>query len=365
MSTLPLRADVVGSLLRPDYLLAARAARQAGQLDLSGLRAIEDRAVLEAIALQESCGLSVATDGEYRRSAYYAGFTDAVEGYEAEALERTFQGVDGKSLVNRLPAVVARVRRRGSIAGDELRFLRDHVAPTTIPKVTLPSPNLMSRYWKAGRSELAYPDPTQLVADVSAILRDEIADLVALGATYIQLDAPQYTFLADPTMRAQLARPGVDPDTLLERMIAIDNQTMAGFPGVTFGIHLCRGNYRGHWLASGGYEPIAERLFGGLNAPRFLLEYDSERAGSSEPLRRVPTGKTVVLGLVSTKIGEVETPESLCRRVEDAARYLPLDQLAISPQCGFASDSAGNPITWDEQRRKLETVAAVARQIWG
>jgi len=359
-----LRVDVVGSLLRPKYLLAARAARAAGELDATGLRAVEDRAVLEAIQLQESCGLTVATDGEYRRSAYYGGFTDAIEGYEPEVLERVFQGSGGSQIVARLPAVVGRLRRRGAIAVDELSFLQAHVAQRILAKITLPSANLMIRYWKVGRSELAYPDPTEYVRDVATILREEIAELIRRGATYIQLDAPQYTFLVDPQMRAQLVRPGTDADSLLAQMVEIDNQTIAGFPGVTFGVHLCRGNFRGHWLASGGYAPIAERLFDGLNAQRFLLEYDSDRAGSFEPLRSVPPGKIVVLGLVSTKVGEVESGDALRRRVDEAASFLPLEQLAISPQCGFASDAAGNPLTWDEQRRKLATLVKVSQEIW-
>lgn len=365
MSPSTLRSDVVGSLLRPSYLLEARVARAAGRLDAAGLRAVEDRAVREAIQLQESCGLPVATDGEYRRGAYYAGFTEAVSGYDPDALERTFQGPDGAPIVTRLPAVVERLRRTRSIAGDEFRFLRAHLRPEMVAKVTLPSANLMTRYWKAGRSERAYADREELARDVAAILRVEIAELVGLGATYLQLDAPQYTFLADPRMRAQVVPPGSDPDAALERMIEIDNQTIAGFPGVTFGVHLCRGNFRGHWLASGGYAPIAERLFRDLAAHRFLLEYDGERAGDFEPLRQVPSDKVVVLGLVSTKVGRVEAADALRRRVEEAARSLPLDQLAISPQCGFASDAAGNPLTWDDQRRKLETIARVAGEIWG
>jgi 5-methyltetrahydropteroyltriglutamate--homocysteine methyltransferase len=359
------RADVVGSLLRPAYLLEVRAARDAGRLDRAGLQAVEDRAVLEAIALQEGCGLGVVTDGEYRRGAYYAGFTGAVEGFEPEILERTFQGSDGGHLVARLPAVVGKLRRRGSIAGDEFRFLRANVHGTTIPKVTLPSANLMARYWKPGRSEAAYPDQAAYVRDAAAILRAEIAELTGLGATYVQLDAPQYTFLADPRMRDRLGPPGVTPEAVLDQMIAVDSATIEGISSVTFGVHLCRGNYRGHWLAAGGYDPIAERLFRGLNAHRFLLEYDSERAGGFAPLRAVPRGKVVVLGLVTTKSGLVESADDLRRRVEDAARYLPLDQLAISPQCGFASDAAGNPLTWDEQRRKLETLVEVARRVWG
>lgn len=311
------RTDVVGSLLRPRYLLEARAAAEAGQLDASGLRAVEDRAVIEAIRLQESCGLAVLTDGEYRRRAYYSGFTDAVEGYDPIALERVFQGPDGTQLVARLPAVVGRLRRRRSIAGAEFGFLKAHAPPGMIAKATLPSANLMARYWKAGQSEAAYPDPLEYVADAATILREEIAELIGLGATYIQLDAPQYTFLADPRMAAQLSPRGADPSEILDRMVAIDNQTIAGFAGVTIGIHLCRGNYRGHWLASGGYAPIAERLFHGLNAQRFLLEYDSERAGGFEPLSAVPPGKVVVLGLISTKVGSIESADTLrvCERM--------------------------------------------------
>jgi 5-methyltetrahydropteroyltriglutamate--homocysteine methyltransferase len=223
----------------------------------------------------------------------------------------------------------------------------------------------MARYWKPGLSEMAYASPETYVDDAAAILREEIVDLRERGASYIQIDAPQYTFLADERMRGQIVRTGADLTTTLERMIAVDNQTRAGIPvGVTFGVHLCRGNFRGHWLASGGYDPIAERIFNDLSFDRFLLEYDSARAGDFAPLRFVPSGKTVVLGLVTTKSKEVESVDALCRRVDDAARYLALDQLAISPQCGFASDAAGNPLDWDAQHRKLEAVVATARRVW-
>ncbi len=224
----------------------------------------------------------------------------------------------------------------------------------------------MARYWKPGLSETAYPNPEIYVDEVAAILREEILDLGTRGASYLQIDAPQYTFLADERMRDQIVRAGGDVRATLERMIAVDNQTRAGAAaGVIFGVHLCRGNFRGHWLASGGYDPIAEQLFNGLAFDRFLLEYDSARAGDFAPLRFVPAGKIVVLGLVTTKSAEVESVDALCRRVEDAARYLPLDQLAISPQCGFASDAAGNPLDEDAQRRKLEAVVATARRVWG
>ena len=359
------RVDVVGSLLRPVYLQEARAAWEAGRLNREELRAVEDRAVLEAIQLQESLGLPVVTDGEYRRSAYYAGFTDNVDGFAPDILERPFQGPAGDRIVAHLPAVVRPLRRSRSIAGEEIDFLRQHVQAPSVPKVTLPSANLMARYWKPGVSEAAYPSTREYVRDVSTILHEEIADLRTNGATYLQLDAPQYTFLADPRLRAQVVPAGVDPNAILDEMIAIDNATIAGVGGITFGVHFCRGNFRGHWLASGGYEPIAERLFHGLQVRRFLLEYDGERAGDFAPLRHVPPEKVVVLGLVSTKVSRVESVEEIASRVDEAARYLPLDQLAISPQCGFASDAAGNPLSWDDQRRKLETLVAAARQVWG
>jgi 5-methyltetrahydropteroyltriglutamate--homocysteine methyltransferase len=358
------RSDVVGSLLRPPELLKARRDHEAGRLTDEQLRAIEDRAIRGAIRLQEEVGLAVLTDGEYRRSAYYGGFTERVEGFRPDVLEREFTGADGKVLA-RLPAVAGPLRRVRSIAGHELTFLRSEHRGPAIPKVTLPSANLMARYWKPGLSETAYPNPENYVVEVAAILRDEITDLVARGASYLQIDAPQYTFLADERMRDQIVRAGGNVQATLERMIATDNQTRAGgATEVMFGVHLCRGNFRGHWLASGGYDPIAEQLFNDLAFDRFLLEYDSARAGDFAPLRFVPPGKIVVLGLVTTKSAEVESVDALCQRVEEAARYLPLDQLAISPQCGFASDSAGNPLDEDAQRRKLEAIVATARRVW-
>jgi 5-methyltetrahydropteroyltriglutamate--homocysteine methyltransferase len=361
MNAVP-RSDVVGSLLRPPYLLAARNEYQAGRLTAEQLRVVEDRAIRTALQLQEEIGLAVITDGEYRRSAYYGGFTERVEGYLPDVLERPFAGDDG-GVIARLPAVASRLRRRDPIAGEELSFLRaNHLGPA-IPKVTLPSANLMARYWKPGLSEQAYPNPAVYVDEVATILQEEIGDLADRGATYLQIDAPQYTFLADEQMRAQLLRGG-DLNVVLDRMIAVDNRTIAGSTGITFGIHLCRGNFRGHWLASGGYEPIAERLFNNLAFDRFLLEYDSLRAGDFAPLRFVPPGKVVVLGLVTTKSADVEAVDALCHRVDEAARYLPLPQLAISPQCGFASDALGNPLDWDAQRRKLEAVVATAQRIW-
>jgi 5-methyltetrahydropteroyltriglutamate--homocysteine methyltransferase len=363
MTSVP-RSDVVGSLLRPPELLAARRDRDSGRTADEQLRAVEDRAILAAIRLQEEIGLGVITDGEYRRPAYYGGFTERVVGFRPDVLERAFTGADG-NLVAQLPAVADQLRRVRPIAGEELTYLCAHQQGTAIPKVTLPSANLMARYWKPGLSEQAYPNPEVYVESVAAILREEIADLRERGASYLQIDAPQYTFLADERMRDQLIGAGGDVRAALARMTEIDNQTRAVATEITYGVHLCRGNYRGHWLASGGYEPIAEQLFNDLAFDRFLLEYDSARAGDFAPLRFVPPGKIVVLGLVTTKSAEVESVEVLCRRVEDAARYLPLDQLAISPQCGFASDAAGNPLDWDAQRRKLEAVVGTARRVWG
>lgn len=363
----PMRSDVVGSLLRPPYLLEARAAHRRGELDDAGLRTVEDRAVDEAVALQAEAGVAVATDGEYRRQSFYAHLLGAVEGFSflpdettaAEALP--WQGGDGRPRP-RTPVradVTGKLRRRVPIAADEFRYLKDRVTDA-VPKVTLPAPSFMARYWVEARSSGAYPTREAYLADLVQVLREEVQDLVAAGAKYIQFDGPNYALLTDPKAQALFG----DVARILPDWAAVDNAVIDGFSDVVFGLHMCRGNMAGMWAAQGGYEPVAA-AFGLLGHERLLLEYDTDRAGTFAPLRHVPDDKTVVLGLVSTKSGDLETVAQVTARIREAAHTVPLERLAVSPQCGFASVEQGNPLTPEAQARKLRVVAESAKAVWG
>lgn len=365
------RADQVGSLLRPPELLRAWDRLFAGQIEPAALAEIEDRAILDALDRQRRTGIDVFTDGEFRRLVYLNCFVDAVDGMALGAgpklVWRTDPGreVPAEMANFRTAAVVDKLRPKGRIAGKESAFLREH-APGPV-KLTLPSPaHFVSRGYQPGSSDLAYPDPAELARDVEAILAAEAADLAAEGVGYIQVDSPTYSIWFDLDHLEQQRAWGMQSDDLLNEMIAGDNAVLdaARVGGALTAVHICRGNASGAWLATGGYEPVAEQLFGELRCDRLLLEYDSDRAGGFEPLRLVPAPKTVVLGLVSTKYGALETRADLMRRIDEAARYVPLDRLAISPQCGFASNFRGNPLSEDEQWRKLELVASVADEVW-
>jgi len=354
------RADVVGSLLRPPALLDARAQHQAGQLTPAEYKRVEDRAVDDALALQERCGLDVVTDGEMRRMFFTGVVTDAVEGIELTAGQTTtWHGAEADDEAIQLPvAVTGRLRRRRSLATEEYTYARGRTDRTI--KVTLPSPLMLSYFWSPEHSTAAYRDPFEMFADAAAIIREEARELAALGCEYIQIDAPELITLADPTQVAYFAGLGIDPDRMLDEGVELLN-ACADAPGVRFGMHLCRGNNHGKWLAAGGYEAISRRVF--PRAERFAafaLEYDSPRAGSFEALADVPDDKTVILGLVSTKSERLESVEDLVARVDDAARHFPREQLAVSTQCGFASEQSGNPIDPDMQAAKLALVAQVA-----
>jgi 5-methyltetrahydropteroyltriglutamate--homocysteine methyltransferase len=310
----------------------------------------------------------VVTDGEYRRGSWLSGFTDAVEGFVSAAGTREWKGDDGNTVAggsHRSRAIAARLRKTGRIAAHESRFLARHAG---LPfKITLPSPIVyLSSGYKRGITDKVYRTRSELAKDLVAILREEILSLVAEGVPYIQIDAPQYTQLADPSLRDWVRQSGWDPDHAIDEAIAADKACIDGIrrPGRTIAVHLCRGNYRGMWRAQGGYDPLAERLFNAFDVDRFLLEYDSERAGTFAPLRFVPKGKTVVLGLVTTKRPQLESQDELLRRIEDAARHVPIEYLALSPQCGFATQAAGNPLSFDDQRRKLELIVDTARKVW-
>jgi 5-methyltetrahydropteroyltriglutamate--homocysteine methyltransferase len=363
----PMHSDVVGSLLRPAFLLEARAAHRRGELDDAGLRKAEDRAVDEAVAVQTGAGVAVVTDGEYRRASFYAHLLGAVEGFAFLPAETTaaealpWQGGDGRPQPQ-TPVradVTGKLRRKAPIAADEFRYLKTRVTGA-VPKATLPAPSFMARYWVEARSSGAYATRDAYLADLVQVLREEVADLVAAGATYIQFDGPNYALLVDPKAQALFG----DVSRILPAWAAVDNAVIEGFSNVTFGLHMCRGNMAGMWAAQGGYEPVAA-AFGLLGHERLLLEYDTDRSGTFAPLRHVPDGKTVVLGLVSTKSGDAETVGAVTGRIRDAARTVPLERLAVSPQCGFASVEQGNPLTPEEQADKLRVVAQAAAAVWG
>jgi 5-methyltetrahydropteroyltriglutamate--homocysteine methyltransferase len=361
----PFRAEHIGSLLRPPSLLAARQAAEAGRLSPEALRAEEDACIREAVRLQEEVGLPVVTDGEYRRGIYFGHFPAAVSGFTEMEAEMRFRDAGGETLRYRAAVVTGRLVRHRGIATDEFRFVRALTRRT--PKGTLPSPGSQHFLrWRPGLSDRAYPDLEEFFADLAAIYRAELADLAALGATYVQLDDVSLGLLCDPHHRAAFEAKGYDPARMLDRYVALANAVLAGRPpGLTVGIHLCRGNNQGRWLGEGDYEYVASRAFGALGVDVYFLEYDTPRAGGFEPLRHLPPGRTVVLGLVSSKTPGLESPDDLCRRIDAAARLVPLERLALSPQCGFASTAPGNPLSPAGQRRKLELVVEVARRVWG
>jgi 5-methyltetrahydropteroyltriglutamate--homocysteine methyltransferase len=362
--TTPYRADQVGSLLRPAELLEARAA---GAPEAE-LRAIEDRHILRVLARQKELGLDVFTDGELRRRNFMSDFTDAVEGFDfGDAVARSWQGAAAAPVSSVTGIVNARLRQRRRLTAHELPFLHAH-SPGAI-KMTLPSATQFPAIaYKRGVSDRVYPTHSALLWDVVAIIRGEVAALVAEGVPYVQIDAPRYSYYIDPRWRAFIRdEMGMDPDTALDEAIRADNACLEGArrPGVTLAIHLCRGNNRSHWYAEGGYDPIAEKLFGTLRVDRFLLEYDDQRSGTFEPLRFVPRGKTVVLGLISSKTPALESRQTLIQRIKEAARHVPLEHLALSPQCGFASTMEGNLLSEDDQWAKLRLVVETAREVWG
>ncbi|WP_394844719.1 cobalamin-independent methionine synthase II family protein [Pendulispora brunnea] len=361
------RADHVGSLLRPRELLAARWRG----VPAEELSAIEDRYVLRLLAQQQMLGLDVFTDGELRRSNFMSNFTDAVEGLDLDgAVSRRWDASKRDSRVpvsNVTGVVVSKLHQRRGLTTNELPFLIQR-SPGPF-KITLPSATQFPAIaYKRGVSDAAYASHSELLWDIVSIVKAEVAALAQAGVPYIQIDAPRYSYYIDEKWRGWMqSEMGVDPEAALDEAIAADNACLdAGRrDGVTLAIHLCRGNNRSHWYAEGGYDAIAEKLFSSLNADRFLLEYDDERSGSFDPLRFVPHGKFVVLGLVTSKTPTLESVETLRARVDEASRYVPLEHLALSPQCGFASTMEGNILTEEQQWAKLERVVQTARQIWG
>ncbi|HWO42310.1 MAG TPA: cobalamin-independent methionine synthase II family protein [Candidatus Eisenbacteria bacterium] len=374
-----LRTDVVGSLLRPAHLKEAYAQRDEGKITEDELRRIQDEAIRQAVRLQEGAGLDVVTDGEFRRLNFQDSFAASVSGFDArradfafvESLVRggrplqrwdPYRVADGAAILQRRP-VSQKLRLMRNLPLEEFRFVSQLTRKPA--KVSLIGPDRIVQRFDYHNSKSVYWSVEDFIADVVRIEREMIRGLIDAGCRYVQIDAPSYTAYVDAPSLAEMRARGEDPTKNLGRSIQADNEILRLFDDVTFGIHLCRGNQRSMWHREGSYDAIAEQLFTELRHDRFLLEYDSPRAGTFEPLRFVPRNKIVVLGLVSTKVPELEKIDDLRRRIDQAANYIPLDQLAISPQCGFASDVVGNLISEDDQKRKLEVVVETARRVWG
>lgn len=363
MTSEAIRSEVVGSLLRPAYLKAAREQGDKGTISDVEFKRIEDRAVDEAIALQETAGIDVITDGEQRRYAFYGHLVDALDGFDKEGgWAIPFRDDSGDQLILKRPVVVERLRWRRSMCAEEWVYLRAKTSQRA--KVTLISAQQAAAYYDPEKSKGAYPTRDAYLADIVDFSRREVSELSRLGCTYVQIDAPQYAALLDPELREGYRKRGSDPDKLIDTCIEMDNAIISDHPGITFGMHICRGNNQSRYYAQGGYEPIA-RIFQRTKFSRFLLEYDDQRSGGFEPLRHVPHDRFVVLGLVTTKKPQLERSDELEARIDEASKFFPRERLALSPQCGFASTMAGNRISEDDQRKKLELVASTARRAWG
>ena len=363
------RADHVGSLLRPDGVKEARAAYREGQTTAADLKVIEDGAIRDALARQQAAGVDVFSDGEFRRTGFQNDLIEAVEGFvnpERPAVVRVWQGPGGEPSEQGTRQVVgAELRRARGLTDGQWEFLRDN-APGPF-KMTVPSPSQFPAItFQSGVTDQFYATRSDLLWAIAEIIKVEIGSLLEAGAPYIQIDAPRYSYYVDPKWREHLRELGEDPDRMFSEAVDADNFCLEGVrgSGATVAMHICRGNNQSKWYAEGGYEAIAERLFGSLAVDRFLLEYDTERAGTFEPLRHMPDDKMVVLGLISSKDPTLESVDDLRRRIDEASEYVPVERLAISPQCGFASTAAGNLLTEDEQWRKLELVAEVAQRVW-
>jgi 5-methyltetrahydropteroyltriglutamate--homocysteine methyltransferase len=361
------RADHVGSFLRPADLIEAR---KSTSTDLERLRALENQHILRVLAKQQELGFEIFTDGELRRRNFMSDFTDAVDGFDmGEGIARKWEAGQAKdSGVSKVTGIVtSKLHPVRALTGHELSFLKDR-CPGAI-KMTLPSATQFPAIsFSRGVTDKVYKNHSALLWDIVAIMKTELARLSTDGVKYIQIDAPRYSYFMDPKWRDWIrTEMKVEPDALLDESIRADNACFeaARRPGVILAMHLCRGNNRSHWYAEGGYDAIAEKLFSTMAVDRFLLEYDDARSGTFEPLRLVPRNKTVVLGLVSSKLPQLENADELIARIREASKYFPLENLALSPQCGFASTMEGNLLTEDEQWAKLRLVAGTARNVWG
>lgn len=366
-NTPPFRADQVGSLLRPQNLLTAREERKQNKLPAAELRRIEDEAIRQVVKMQEEVGMQAVTDGEFRRGLWHMDFIcDFANVQQTPGINIRFHSEEGD--IDWAPPgvkVTSKLARPHPIFVEDFKFLKSITKAT--PKVTIPSPSVM--HFRGGRAAIdktAYPDMDEFYADLARVYGEEIGDLAAAGCRYLQVDEVNMAFLCDPALRDHARSIGEDPDKLPHTYAKLINDaTAARHPEMTVCMHLCRGNALSHWIADGGYEPVAEALFNEFNVDGYFLEYDSSRAGDFKPLRFVPKGKKVVLGLVTTKRGTLESKDDLKRRIGEASRFVPLDQLAISPQCGFASNAEGNKLTVDEEIAKLRLIVAVASEVWG
>jgi 5-methyltetrahydropteroyltriglutamate--homocysteine methyltransferase len=380
--TTPYRADHIGSLLRPQEVLDAHAAQARGEISLEQLREIEDKAILMVLELQRQIGLDVVSDGEYRRSSWAGGFPEAVDGYVSSEPPIAFQwrmpdGIERETaasvqaVIRSVPqqagrVIGERIRQTKRLTGHEAPFLKEKAGAPY--KVTMPAPSyVVARGFKPGVTTNAYATRGELMDDVVKVYADEVRWLLDQKVPYVQLDNPHYPDYIEESRRQQWREIGIEPEQAILEDIAGDNACLAGIDRSTVMVatHICRGNGRSAWHTQGGYEPIAEQVFGGLDVDTFLLEYDTDRSGGFEPLRFIPKGKNVVLGLITTKVGDLESQDVLLRRIEEASKYVPVENLSLSPQCGFASVDQGNLISWDDQKRKLELVVDTARKVWG
>ena len=359
----PFHADHVGSLLRPPELTSAYRSLIEGELSIEGFSDVTNRAIREVVSLQEQAGLESITDGEFRRASYWSHFVDAIEGMTVREALFLFKDDHG-TLQFTAPDTIAKLQRSRPISVGEFSFLKSVTRRT--PKITMPSPATM-HFWlgRAGVDRNAYPDEDLFFEDLAQIYREEIRDLVAAGARYLQIDDVPLAMLCDSEVRKSVRQRGEDPERLIEKYIELTNAALDSTPTeLTVAMHLCRGNYKGRWLAEGGYAYIAERLFNEVKVDGYFLEYDTVRAGDFAPLSFLPARKIVVLGLISTKTAELESADGLKRRVNEASRYVPLERLAMSPQCGFASTVGGNPLSIDDEKRKLDLLVRTAALIW-
>jgi 5-methyltetrahydropteroyltriglutamate--homocysteine methyltransferase len=368
MTKPPFRADHVGSFLRPKALIDARAAHRSGEIDAAQLREVEDAAIRDVVALQEDLGLHAITDGEFRRTYFHTDFLLQLDGVdEAGGTQVKFHQHGGKELEYAPPVmkITGKISHARDIQRADYEFLAS--CTTRTPKVTIPSPTML--HFRGGRDAIdsaAYPDLEDFYTDLAAAYRAEIASLADAGCRYLQLDDTNLAYLCDDTQRENARKRGMDPDELPRLYARLINDSIRDRPAdMVVGVHLCRGNYRSSWAAEGGYEPVAEVLCNELEIDSYFLEYDDPRSGDFAPLRYLPKGKTVVLGLVTTKLGELEQPDDIRRRIDEAAKFAPLEQLALSPQCGFSSTVHGNDIEVEQQAAKVRLVVDVARQVWG
>jgi 5-methyltetrahydropteroyltriglutamate--homocysteine methyltransferase len=361
----PFRADHIGSLLRPAALRQAFRKHAAGEMDDISFGRLQDQCIRDVVALQEQVGLQVVSDGEFRRGSYWARFVERTQGFKIKAASFKFRNDEGHEVDFTAPFADGKIARIQPLALDEFVFLRGATKATV--KITIPAPSTMHFYRCNNFADsTVYKDAESFFADLAKVFQQEIGELAEAGCRYVQVDEVAIALLCDPAIREQVKRVGSDPDKLVDLYIDAINQAVSGrFAAVTVGVHMCRGNFKGHYLGAGGYESVAEKFFANTRVNHFLLEYDTPRAGDFAPLRFVPKTKGVVLGMISSKSSALESMDLIKRRTEEATRYIDLDRLAISPQCGFASTVAGNPVTEADERAKLALVVQAAQAIWG